>query len=134
MYCEVFRRCAMQPTLDLHPELHQVFNFAENQQSQGCCCFWKSKPVYKIDKKNTLIPSPSTLSFVERLVAEKRLSDIVKSKFENDPIENDRAFQILKLKINDSLNTGEKITDKRLAKIVNAVYELKRELKDLKYS
>jgi len=49
----------MQPTLEIHPELHQEFQFAENQQSTGCCCWWNSKPVYKIGKDNKLTPSKS---------------------------------------------------------------------------
>jgi len=118
----------MQPTLELHPELHQVFNFAENTQSSGCCCWWRSKPItYTVSKDRVLVPSPSVLSFKEKLVAERRLIDIIKVSLGDDAIENEKAFQRLKLKVNDSLDKGDPITEKRLAKIVNAIFELKKE-------
>ena len=116
----------MQPTLDLHPEVNQIFNFAENQQSNGCCCFWKSKPVYTITKDNKLALSPS-MTFQQRVVAEHRLARIVETQFEDDPIENDRAFKRLKEKIGDNLTQGKPITEDRVLKIVNAIYELRRE-------
>lgn len=116
----------MQPTLDLHPEVNQIFNFAENTHSQGCCCFWKSKPIYTITKDDKLALSPR-LTFQERIVAEHRLARIIETQFEDDPVENDKAFKRLKEKIGDSMTQGKTITEDRVLKIVNAIYELRRE-------
>ena len=116
----------MQPTLEIHPELHQEFQFAENQQSSGCCCWWNSKPVYKVGKDNKLTPSKS-LSFKERVKAEKKLAEIIKLKFEDDAIDNDKAFKRLIQKINYGLDKGKPITEKRLLKIIDAIHELKHE-------
>ena len=118
----------MQPTLEVHPELHQVFNFAEGTQSSGCCCWWRSKPVSYTVNKGVLVPSPK-MTFQERVVAEHRLARLIETKFEDDPVENDKAFKRLKEKIGDSLNKGKPITEERVLRIAEAIYELKREFR-----
>ena len=119
----------MQPTLEIHPELHQEFQFAENQVSTGCCCWWNSRPVYKIGENNQLTPITKSISFKERIIAEKKLAEIIKLKFEDDAVDNDAAFERLKLKINYGLDKGKPITEKRLLKIIDAIHELKHEYK-----
>jgi len=116
----------MQPTLDLHPEVNQIFHFAENTASTGCCCFWKSKPVYTVTKDDKLTVSPR-MTFQQRIVAEHRLAMLIETKFEDDPVENDKAFKRLKEKIGDNLTQGKPITEERILKIAEAIYELKRE-------
>jgi len=115
-------------TIDLHPEYHPEFHFAPETESSGCCCFWKSKPkkVYAVDANNLLV-SKEKLKFRERVEALQKLSEIIKMKFNDDPIENDKAFERLKQKIGFDPDSGEKITDKRLSEIVQAIHELKKE-------
>jgi len=119
----------IQPTLA--PTLHQEFNFAEDTESSGCCCFWKSRPahreVFLVSEDHTLTPNANP-SHRQRIIANQRLAEIVLDKFEDDPIENDRAFEMLKLRINDNLDNGDPITTKRLMAIISAIYEIKREL------
>jgi hypothetical protein len=116
----------MQPTLDLHPEVNQIFHFAENTTSNGCCCWWRSKPVYTVTKDDKLAVSPR-MTFQQRIVAEHRLARLVETQLEDDPVENDKAFKRLKEKIGDNLTQGKPITEERILKIVNAIYELRRE-------
>jgi len=113
----------------LHTEYHPEFHFAPETESSGCCCFWRSKPkkIYAINSCNELV-SKEKLKFRERVEATKKLAEIIKMKFDDDPIENDKAFERLKAKIGFDPNSGEKITDQRLAEIVDAIHELKKEI------
>ena len=118
----------IQPTLDLHYENH--FAFADNAESKGCCWCWKSisKPKeFSINDDFELVPQ-RRCNYRERIIANQRLGQLIKSKFEDDPIENDEAFEILKKKINDPLKNGDPITSSKLAKIIIAINELKEEL------
>ncbi|MEN8236151.1 MAG: hypothetical protein ABFQ95_01160 [Pseudomonadota bacterium] len=123
----------INPTLEVHPELHQEFHFAPDTQASGCCCFWKAKPVkgseYTVNAQNELV-SKVNLTFTERVIAEQKLAELIKMKFDDDPIQNDKAFERLRLKINDDLASGDPITDERLAKFVEAIHELKSEISD----
>lgn len=115
--------------MHFQPAYHQEFHFADNTDSKGLCCCWssKSKPrEYLVDNKLRLTRAVSA-SRRERILANQRLAKIVKNKFENDPIKNDIAFDILKAKINDTLDHDEPITSERLARIVNAIYEVREE-------
>lgn len=116
----------IQPTIDLHPEQH--FKFAENTDSAGCCCFWKSisKPNEMYVNENLEI-TPKKCNYRERIIANQRLCELIKSRFENDPIENDKAFERLKELINDPMNNGEKITSSKLCKIIIAIDEIKKD-------
>lgn len=122
----------IQPTVELHP--HQEFHFAENTDSVGCCCFWKSKTVkpkeYKV-KKNGDLKALRLSSKInqERIVANARLSSLVTSKFENDPIDSDYAFEQLRQKVNHDFYQ-EPITIEALQHIVNAIYEIREEHKE----
>lgn len=116
----------MQPTLQIHPEVNQIFHFAENQQSTGCCCFWKSKPIYTIDNNDKLVLSPK-MTFGDRIIAEHRLARLIETQFEDDPVKNNEAFKRLKEKIGDTLTKGKPITEERLLRIAEAIYQLKRE-------
>ena len=119
----------IQPTLAAH--YHQEFHFADNTESTGCCCFWKSKgkapSQFYIDEAGVLHSRKKT-KYRERIVANQRLGELIKKKFDHDPIENDKAFEMLKDKINDSMENGEPITSEKLGRIVSAIYELKREI------
>jgi len=118
-----------QPTLDLHPE--NEFHFANNTDSRGCCCFWesKSKPKeYYVNENGTLEPFKSSTEAVNaRIRANKRLAKLVSSKFDNDPIDNNEAFERLRRRVNHDFDNGEKITEEKLIAIVNAMYQIKRE-------
>lgn len=120
---------SVQSNVEIHP--HQEFHFAENTDSSGCCCFWKSKSKpkeYVVDEKGTLHPKHKT-SVRERIIANQRLSNLITNKFEEDPIENDKAFEMLKMRIEDPMSNGHPITEEKLMRIVNEMYSLKRELK-----
>jgi len=120
----------VQPTLEIHP--HQEFHFADNTDSSGCCCFWRSRSrpqEYTVDEHGTLHPKRRA-SVRERIVANQRLSALIRKKFENDPIENDKAFELLKERIQDPMTNGHPITDEKLVKIVNELYKLKREIQE----
>lgn len=116
----------MQNTLDLHPELNQVFNFAENTETVGCCCFWRSKPVsYAVNKKNILVPSPKNETCFDRIMSEIRLQEIIKNQFDKE--DRHEALQLIKNRIRDPLALGEPITEERLNAIVQAIYAIKLE-------
>jgi len=121
----------MQPTLEIHPQYNQEFNFSSDTEAAGCCCFWKAKPkareIYAVNGQNQLV-SKDKLKFRERVEALEKLSEILKMKFDDDPIENDKAFERLKMKVRFDTESGEPITDQRLAEIVEAIYELKKEI------
>lgn len=120
----------VQPTLEIHP--HQEFHFADNTDSSGCCCFWKSKSKpkeYIVDERGNL-HGRRRATVRERIIANQRLSTLIREKFEHDPIENDKAFEMLKERINDPMNNGSPITDEKLVKIVNELYILKANLKN----
>lgn len=121
----------MQVNAVFHPELHNEFHFAENSSSMGCCCYWKSKPIntYKITREGIFVPQKQ-ISFKERIESEKKLANIIRMRFDKDPIENDNAFKKLKARLGDRMDSGEIIDDKRLMKIVNEIYELKKEIHD----
>lgn len=117
---------SFQPTLE--PHYHQEFHFSPDQESVGCCCFWQSKPKKKefiVDPNNHLKPVHKA-NYAERIEANQKLAVLVRKKFDGDPIDNDRDFEILKLKINDSFDQADPITSEKLAKIVNAIYEIRK--------
>lgn len=119
----------MAVNLDLHPELHQEFHFAENTNSKGFCCCWSSetaKPVYIFDSENNLKPTKK-ITFKERIVANQRLAEVLKRKFDTNPLDNNEAFEMLKDKINEKSFEDTPITDERLIKIVNALWQIKKE-------
>jgi hypothetical protein len=117
----------MQVNLDLHPQLHQVFNFAENTESMGCCCFWRSRPVnYIVNKKNILVPSPKNETCFDRMMSEIKLQDMIKNQF--DKKDRNEGLQLVKNRIRDPLCLGEPITEQRLNKIVQAIYAIKLEI------
>lgn len=119
----------MQPTLEIHP--HQEFHFAPETDSSGCCCFWRSKSSkkqeYIVDKDNRLKPTTHA-NMHQRIQANQRLGQMIQKKFEEDPIENNRAFEMLKMRVNESFNENDPITDERLARIINEIHKMKSEL------
>lgn len=120
---------SVQPTLEIHP--HQEFHFADNTDSQGCCCFWKSKSKakeYLVDD-NDVFHGRRRTTVRERIISNQRLANILMRKFEDDAIDNEEAFQELKKRINDPMNNGHPITDEKLVRIVNELYALKKKLK-----
>lgn len=119
----------MQNNLEIHP--HQEFHFAPDTNSSGCCCFWKSKSSknteYIVDDRNRLKPAHNVNAH-KRIEANQRLASILEEKFDNDPIENNRAFEMLKNRINESFDQNSPITDERLEKIIAEMYKLKEEI------
>lgn len=116
----------MQNTLELHPEFNQIFNFAENTETIGCCCFWRSKPInYSVNKKNILVPSPKNETCFDRMMSEIRLQEIIKNQFDKE--DRHEALQLIKNRIRDPLALGEPITEERLNSIVQAIYAIKLE-------
>ena len=121
----------ISPVLDLHPELHNEFHFADDTESKGCCCFWKSRPVRKenIDvSQDHVLRYVSKTSHRQRIIANQRLAELVEFKFEKDPIENEKAFQMLKIRINEEFQNGDPITSDRLVQIITAIYEIRKEV------
>lgn len=126
----------IQPTLEFHP--HQEFHFAKDTDSKGCCCFWKSlskkktyPEEYYVNKKGQLEPFKSTTDEVsKRIKANKRLAKIVEAKFTDDCIENNEAFERLRKRINYNFNGSDRITEEKLISIINAIYEIKKEIKE----
>lgn len=121
---------SVQPTLELHP--HQEFHFADHTDSGGCCCCWRSrskKPKeYYVNHNAELTPMRNTTSKVEaRIVANRRLAEIVKSKFEDTPIEDNLLFDKLRERINYKFER-ERITEDRLIEIIQAIRDIKAEL------
>ncbi len=126
----------MAANLELHPEIHNEFHFAEGTEVTSSCCFacWRSKPKnpieYTVNKNDELKPQFKECDHRKRIVANQRLGRIVKNKFGDDPVSNNDAFERLKMKINDDMSNGDPITSEKLERIVGAIYELKRELND----
>lgn len=121
----------ISPTLDLHPENH--FQFAPNTDSNGCCCCWKSKTVkeFHVNSKNELEKCDKKIdNFNARILSNRRLAEIIKSKFEDDPIENNLAFEKLCVRINENFDKDDSITHDRLYQIINAIYEMKKEIRE----
>lgn len=126
----------MSFTATIHPEIHNEFHFAEGTEVQSSCCFacWHSKPKspveFTVNKNDELKPQFKECDHRKRIIANQRLGRIVKGKFSDDPIANNDAFERLKMKLNDSMDKADPITSEKLERIVNAIYELKRELSD----
>lgn len=123
----------MQPTLEIHP--HQEFHFSENTDSKGCCCFWKSKSIipkeYFVRKSGDLEPFRFKFRDHEaRIIANQRLAQLVKKKFVSDPINENLAFDMLAQRVNHDFKNGDKITEKKLIAIINAIYEIRKELQE----
>lgn len=120
------------PTLDVHPEghYHQEFHFADNTDSSGWCCCWKSRSKpreYNVNEQGEFV-GVKRLDYRTRVVANARLCSLIKVKLSDDPAQCDKLFERLKLKINDDLSPNQSITSERLSVIINAIYELKQEL------
>lgn len=120
----------LQPTLELSPT--QVFHFADDTDSRGCCCWWRSRPrkpkEYYVNKDHELTPMRNTTKKVEaRIVANQRLAQIVRKKFHNDAIANNLLFDQLRDRINYRFE-DDKITEDRLIDIIRAINEIKAEM------
>ena len=112
------------------PTYHQHFAFAENTDSVGCCCFFRSKPKEFVVQPDYTLRPTSKARYKERIQANQRLADLIKGKFESDPIDNNEAFERLKKKVNCPFSNGDPLTSEKLAKIVLAIEELKKELQE----
>jgi len=122
----------IQPTLEIHP--HQEFHFADNTEGKGCCCCWRFRPrrpkEYYVNERGVLVPITNPTDAVGlRILANQRLARLVESKFENDPVESHEAFKRLRQRVNHDFDNGDKITDEKLVSIVNAIYQVKEEIK-----
>jgi hypothetical protein len=127
----------VSPTVSIAPsiDLHQEFTFAENTDTCGCCGFFKSRAVRphdevyvnsqgeveKFDRKKS--------TFESRIRCNRHLAEIVKRRFNEDPIENDKAFEVLKKKINFDFQ-DDPITSEQLRAVVEAIYAVKKEYSD----
>ena len=116
----------IQPTLDIHTE----FALAENTDSHGCFCCWRSNArprEYMVNENHELV-GKRRVKYRERIIANQRLSEMIKIKFKDDPIEQDKAFELLKARINDNLENGDPLTSEKLVRIINAISELKKDI------
>lgn len=120
----------IQPTLDLHPENHFAFAEKTDTKACGCCGFLKlrSKPKEVFIDENMKI-TQKKCNYRERILANQRLRELIRSKFKEDPIEDDKLFERLSEKINSDLYNGNKLSNQKIQKIVAAIHELKDELK-----
>lgn len=112
---------------------HETFQFADNTDSKGCCCWWRSNTVpreYTVTDQYKLQGHNQSRPYRERILANQRLGWLIKSQFDNDPIANDEAFEKVKKRINDNLSNGDPITSEKLARIINAIHSIKEEMKD----
>ena len=116
---------SINPTLDLHNEQH--FKFAENTNSSGFCCCWKSQSnprEYRINDRNEF-EGRRKCNYRERIQANQTLLEIIHGALSVDIIEADEAFEALKRRVN--LSNGDPITDEKLAKVINEMHALKIE-------
>ena len=121
----------MEATLDLHPEFHNEFHLAPDTESEGNCCCWKSKPAKKkefVVKEDGTLVAVRKAQYKDRIEANQRLSELLKMKFDNDPIDNNKAFELLKKRINDPMQNGDPITSEKLAKIILAIHQIREEI------
>ncbi len=119
----------ISPTLDLHT--HNEFHFAENTDSKGCCCFWSSKThpkEFQVNDKMELAPCKKP-TYEQRSKSNRRLAEIIMEKFDKLPIDNEKAFVLLKDKINEPMGAGDPITSEKLEKIIKAIHELRCEIR-----
>ena len=126
----------IQPTIT--PTLHNEFHFAEGTEVTSNCCFgcWRAKPKdpkeFTVDKHGRLKPHEKQCDHKARIIANQRLAKLIRSKFEDDPIENNEAFERLTKMINDPLTNGDAITTECLERIVGAIYRLKEDIAEEK--
>jgi len=117
----------LQPTLELHPHLSVE---DADVQTRCCFCFNKRKvKEYTVDERNRIVPCYHKLDHRARIIANARLAELLRSKFESDPIASDIAFERLKMRINDEMHNGDPITSEKLVQIINAIHEIKEEVK-----
>lgn len=121
----------LAPTFELSPT--QVFHFAEDTDSYGCCGCWRSKKKkpkeYFVNDNEELTPMRNTTHKVEaRIIANKRLAKIVCKKCSDDPLEENKAFDLLRQRINHDFER-DKITEERLIDIIRVINEVKTELR-----
>ena len=120
---------SITPTLDLHNEQH--FKFAENTDSSGFCCCWKSqsKPIeYYINKDYELEGRKKKLRYQQRIESNQRLGEIIKGKIQCNNIEDNDLFEKLSHRV--SLSNGDALTDEKLSIVINELYTLIQEHKD----
>ena len=119
----------IEPTLIIQPT--QVFHFAPNTNSCGCCCFWRSRSVkkdYFVRKDGIIEVANENIKKVEnRILANKRLAALVKSRFKYDMVDENQAFERLRKLINFDFDLDDRITEEQLISIVNAMYIVKLE-------
>lgn len=112
-------------------QFHESFQFAENTDTKKCCCWFQSRAApreFVVDDRFVLHGRTQPVPYRERILANKRLGNLIRSRFDQDPIENDEAFEMVKKKINDNLQNGDPLTSEKIAKIINAIHEVKKEL------
>ena len=119
--------------LTFQPDFHQEFTFAENTDSIGCCCCWKSKTIrpkeYYVNSKGELESFYDSKKTQEaRLRANQRLQKVVEKKFQGDPIEESEAIEKVSEKVKHKFDTSAKIKESTLNSILSAIYEIKKEL------
>lgn len=121
----------MQPNLELHP--HQEIHLPPDSDSSGCCGFWRSRSVRKkefgLEEDGRIVElKPTFRQQQERILANQRFAKLIKSKFQNDPINENIAFDILQHRVNHDFKNGDKITEEKLVAIINMVYQIKKEI------
>ena len=116
--------------MSFNVQYSQHFAFAENSESVGCCCFFRSKPKEFVVQPDYRLRPVSKAKYRERIIANQRLCEILKGKFDSDPIDNDEAFEKLKKKTGFNFLNGDPLTSEKLAKIIISIDELKQEIKE----
>lgn len=123
----------ISPTIS--PNIHTEFNFARSTnriRTIICCCFYRSRPAkeYYVNKDHKIEEwdeqKSKTSSIEARIKANARLSQILRRKFNHDPLLENEAFDDFVKRINESFDEDHPITPERLAVIVNVMGEMRR--------
>ena len=120
----------METTLDL---CHNEFHFSDDNDKCGCCWFWRS---WKKNKKELYVTrdgkvtdlNPNTTSKVQaRIEANANLASLLHNQLTQSAVDENIAFDKLRDKINHNFAGQNKITEKVLIDIINALHEVKQE-------
>jgi len=110
--------------------LHSHFEFDNSFNNMRCCwwCCWCPRPKQKVPKEYHVNKdyhlerwSNSKGGDIARVIANRRLADILQKKFKDEPVKNEVAFALLKMKLEDNFANGNPITNEKLGKIIRAI-------------
>ena len=114
----------MVANLELHPEIHNEFHFAEGTEVTSSCCFacWRSKPKAKKTDRVTVIKSDERTHLSK---TKKTVKFTVKND-ERPQLANREPFENIKLQSDSIEEEGSEITQKKLETLFNALYEISK--------